>query len=259
MRRSAGSRRPRAVGATLAAAAIVVHDFPAQPLIRMVYRRTERVLQRLAARRDAILAAARALAAEGGMTAVQIVPVAERAGIAAGTVYRYFPSKTELVAELVEVACTSEREAIRQAADAAPGPLSAIAAAVAVFGARALQNRRLSWALIAEPAEPDIDAARHNFRNALVADLDRLIAVAIAAGLLPAEPPAGLAAPALVGALIEGLIGPLAPDVADTPARRREAVQSLTLLVLRALGVADARARGLVVQIALPPLAKGAA
>ena len=35
------------------------------------------------------------------MAAVQIAPVAERAGIAAGTVYRYFPSKTELVAALV--------------------------------------------------------------------------------------------------------------------------------------------------------------
>ncbi len=35
------------------------------------------------------------------MAAVQIAPVAERAGIAAGTGYRYFPSKTELVAELV--------------------------------------------------------------------------------------------------------------------------------------------------------------
>jgi len=45
--------------------------------------------------------------------------------------------------------------------------------------------------------------------------------------------------------LIEGLIGPLAPDAAG---RERDVVQSLTLIALRALGVADARARGLVVQ-----------
>ena len=96
----------------------------------MPYRRTENVVRRLAARHDAILAAAAALAAEGGMAAVQIAPVAERAGIAAGTVYRYFPSKTDLVAALV--AAVSEREigAMRRAADAAPGPLSALAAAI---------------------------------------------------------------------------------------------------------------------------------
>jgi hypothetical protein len=76
---------------------------------------------------------------------------------------------------------------------------------------------------------------------------------------LPPEQNPGFAAPALVGAMLEGLIGPLAPEVESSPARRREAVQAVTLLVLRALGVADARARGLVVQIALPPLSEGAA
>jgi AcrR family transcriptional regulator len=117
----------------------------------MPYRRTEHVVRRLAARHDAILAAARSAAAEGGMAAVQIAPVAERAGIAAGTVYRYFPSKTDLVNDLLEQACLREVEAMRQAAQAAPGPLSGIAAAVATFGQRALANRTLTWALIAEP------------------------------------------------------------------------------------------------------------
>jgi hypothetical protein len=56
----------------------------------------------------------------------------------------------------------------------------------------------------------------------------------------------------LVGALLEGLIGPLAPTDIAEPARAREAVQTLTLLALRGLGVVDARARGLVVQTVLP-------
>ena len=67
----------------------------------MAYRRTERVIRRQAERHDAIVAAAGEAASEGGMAAVQIAPVAARAGIAAGTVYRYFPSKTELVGALV--------------------------------------------------------------------------------------------------------------------------------------------------------------
>jgi len=214
----------------------------------MAYRRTEKVAQRLAARHAAILAAARAAASEGGMAAVQIAPVAERAGIAAGTVYRYFPAKTDLVAALV--AAISEREigAVRNAAAAAPGPLSALAAAIITFAGRALRSRPLAWAVIAEPVDAEVGAARLAYRSALAAEFERCLRAAIAGGHLP-EQDAALAAAALVGMLLEGLIGPLAPDASDRP---RDAVQSLTLLALRALGVADARARGLVVQTGFP-------
>jgi len=215
----------------------------------MPYRRTENVVRKLAARHDAILAAARALASEGGMAAVQIAPVAERAGIAAGTVYRYFPSKTELVSALVAALSENEIAALAKAADAAPGPLSALAAAIVSFSARALANRRLAFALIGEPVEADVDAARVAYRRALAGEFERRIQTAIAGGHLP-DQDAAVAAPALVGALIEGLIGPLAPAADATKARA--AVQALTLLALRALGVVDARARGLVVQTAVP-------
>src|SRR5215467_7721263 len=82
---------------------LIVHVTPV-----MVYRRTEKVVRRLAQRHAAIIEAARATAAEAGMAAVQIAPVAERAGIAAGTVYRYFTSKTALVTALVEAATATE-------------------------------------------------------------------------------------------------------------------------------------------------------
>ena len=51
---------------------------------------------------------------------------------------------------------------------------------------------------------------------------------------------------------MEGLIGPLAPSPTAMRPAAREAVQSATLLALRALGVVDARARGLVAQCVLP-------
>ena len=225
----------------------------------MAYRRTERVMRRLNARREAILTAAEALAGEAGIAAVQIAPVAARAGIAAGTVYRYFPSKTELVSELVRQVTAREIEAMRGAAEAAPGPLSAIAAAVAAFAARALRNRRLTAALIAAPADGNPALAGDRLREALGAELRRLTAAAVAAGLLAADvKPELMIAPALAGALIAGLTGTSGPAMPLTAAQQRETVQSLTLLVLRALGVPDARARGLVVQTALP-LTEGAA
>ncbi len=214
----------------------------------MPYRRTESVTRRLAARHAAIVAAAGESAREGGMAAVQIVPVATRAGIAAGTVYRYFPGKTDLVAALLAEISAREIAALRRAADIAPGPLSALSAMIMTFAVRALRDRRLTFAAIAEPVDAELDAERLKFRKALAGEFALRIAAASAGGHLPDQDSA-LAAAALLGLLIEGLIGPLAPDVAN---REREVVQSLTLIALRALGVADARARGLVVQTALP-------
>jgi AcrR family transcriptional regulator len=215
----------------------------------MAYRRTERVLQHLAARHDAIVAAARAIASEQGLGAVQIVPVAERAGIAAGTVYRYFPAKTDLVQALIESVSARELAAVRAAADTAPGPLSALAAGLVTFSARALRQRRLAFAVSAEPVDAAVDALRLAARKAFAAELEARIRAAIAGGHLP-EQDAAAAAGALAGLLVEGLIGPLAPP-ADA-AKARDTVQTVTLLALRALGVVDARARGLVVQTALP-------
>src|SRR5271169_4989123 len=117
----------------------------------MPYRRTESVTRRLAARHAAIVAAAGDTARAGGMAAVQIVPVAARAGIAAGTVYRYFPGKADLVAALLAEIAEREIATLRQAASVAPGPLSALAAAIMTFAARALHDRGLAFAAIAEP------------------------------------------------------------------------------------------------------------
>jgi AcrR family transcriptional regulator len=210
----------------------------------MPYRRTENVVRRLAARRAAIVDAARQTASEGGMAAVQIAAVARRAGIAAGTVYRYFPGKTDLVAALLEEIRDREIGALRRAAALAPGPLSALAAAIMTFGVRALRDRRLSFAATAEPVDAELDAARLSFRTALAGEFSLRVAAAVAGGHLP-DQNARRAGTALVGLLIETLIGPLAEDAAGG---ERELVQSLTLIALRALGVADARARGLVVQ-----------
>ena len=216
----------------------------------MPYRRTANVVLRLAEREESILAAATAIAAEGGMAAVQIAAVAARAGIAAGTVYRYYPSKTDLVAELVSAVARRELGAMTEAANAAPGPLSALAAAIATFAARALNERRLAWAVMGEPVDPQVDAMRLDFRRSLAGEVEARIRAAVVRGLLP-EQDAGVTAPAIVGALMEGLLGPLAPQLADAAASRA-AVQAATLLALRALGIVDARARGLVAQCVLP-------
>jgi AcrR family transcriptional regulator len=196
----------------------------------MAYRRTERETARLAARYDAIVEAARA--------------VAERAGIAVGTVYRYFPSKDDLVAAVVSATAEREVAAIRMAAAAAPGTLSGLAAAIVAFASGVMRARRLAWAVLAEAGEGG-GAGGLAHRRTLGGEFERLIQAAITAGQLPEQPPAATAA-AIIGATAESLVGPFAPP-SSGPQAERAAVQGITLFALRALGVADARARGLVI------------
>ena len=137
------------------------------------------------------------------------------------------------------------------AANAAPGPLSALAACIATFAARALNERRLAWAVIGEPVDAQVDAMRLDFRQSLAAELEARIKSAIEGRHLP-DLDARVAAPAIVG-VADGRAARTAGAFAERWRRRaREAVQTATLLALRALGVVDARARGLVAQCVLP-------
>src|SRR5689334_24845255 len=106
----------------------------------MPYRPTERTEARRAAGREAIVAAARELIARGGYREAQVAAVAARAGVATGTVYRHFPSKADLFAEVFRQVSAREVEAARTAAsDAAAGTAAArLAAAIEAFARRAL-------------------------------------------------------------------------------------------------------------------------
>lgn len=216
----------------------------------MPYRQTERVRRRLAERHAAILATAETIAAQSGLHAVQIVPVAERTRIAAGTIYRYFPAKRDLITALIKRASAADIEAMRAAAKAAPGPLSALCAGIATFAERASLRPRLTWAVLAEPVEPDLGDVRSEVRLALSQEIELGLRIAIERGSIPGQD-AAVTAAAIVGALLEGLLGPMAAQQDTVPGKRREVVQTLTLFALRGAGVLDARARGLVVQLVL--------
>lgn len=217
----------------------------------MAYRRTEKVEERLRARHAALVAAARAIAAAEGLDAVQVAPVARRAGVAAGTVYRYFDSKGALVAALVADVSARELAAMQDAAAASPGPLSALAAALVTLAGRALRQRRLIWAVIGEPVDAELAPMQREFRQSLVDAFAERVEEAATDGRLADANPA-LVARAIVGGLVEALIGPLAIAVEADSAAGRAAVQSFALSALRAIGIVDARARGLVVQAAWP-------
>jgi AcrR family transcriptional regulator len=183
----------------------------------MPYRPTERTEARRTATRQRIVRAALELVARGGYREAQVAAVARRAQVATGTVYRHFPSKADLLTEVFRVASQRELDAVAQAGgDDAPATAH-LAAAVETFARRALQGRRLAWALLAEPVDPAVEAERLQFRRAYASVFARTIAAGIAAGELPPQDPA-FTATALVGAIGEALVGPLSPTHAATDA-----------------------------------------
>jgi AcrR family transcriptional regulator len=177
----------------------------------VAYRPTARTEARRLAARERIVAAAHHLIARGGYRAASVADVAAEAGMATGSVYRHFPSKAELFAEVFRRASQHEVDATAAAAGDASRPATdRIADAVATFARRALQGRRLAWALIAEPVDPAVETERLVYRRAYADGFAAVLRDGIAAGELP-DQDVNLTAAALVGALSEALVGPLSP------------------------------------------------
>ncbi|MQA08659.1 MAG: TetR family transcriptional regulator [Pseudonocardiaceae bacterium] len=199
----------------------------------MPYRRTPRVQARLDAQRTAIIEAATGLLAEQGYAGCSVAAVAARAGVGIGSVYQHFPSKAELVVELFRVVVGREVQAVRKAAARPDDLVERIVAVVETFAVRALKSPRLAYALLAEPVDAPVEAERLVFRQAFRDAAATRITEAVAAGQLPPQD-AETAAAALIGAVAEVLVGPLAAG-GDTI----DPVPPLIEFTLRALGSSD--------------------
>jgi AcrR family transcriptional regulator len=177
----------------------------------MPYRPTEKTEARRAATRESIVRAAVDQLAEGGYASASVQAVAQRAGVATGTVYRHFPSKSDLFAEVFRRA--SARELAVMADTAAHEELPArerIAIGAETFARRALAEPTRAYALLAEPVDPAVEAERLTFRRAYRDLFASTIEQGIETGELPPQDAQTVAA-ALVGALGEALVGPLSP------------------------------------------------
>jgi AcrR family transcriptional regulator len=186
--------------------------------------------------RARLLRSAQELIEEGGYGAASVAAIADRAGVAAGTLYRHFPSKQELFVEVFRSVCAREERAMRAAAEdmsARPAP-ERLQGVLATFAERALRNPRLAWALIAEPVDPLVDAERLAYRERYAQVIGEALRAGIAAGELP-EQNVELTAAALVGGCGEALVGPLSPVAGQTPSDD-EVVAALRTFVRRAVG-----------------------
>ena len=196
----------------------------------MAYRRSQAVQERIDATRARIVDAAHDLIAERGYAGCSVALVADAAGVATGSVYRHFPDKGALFAEVFRTATQREVDAVAEAG-AKPGSIDErVARAVETFARRALKAPRLAYALIAEPVDPQVEAERLVDRRAYRDIFAQVIADAVDAGELPAQDPE-VAAAAVVGAMAEALVVPLHAGIASG-----RTVPELSAFIVRALG-----------------------
>ncbi len=185
------------------------------------------------ATRERLLAVARELIEQGGYGSASVVAIADRAGVAAGTLYRHFVSKEELFLEVFRDVCAGEERAMRAAADdAGPGAVDRLEAVLTTFARRALQNRSLAWALLAEPVDPQVDAERLAYRERYASLVAAELRAAVDAREIPRQEVAFTAA-ALVGGCGEALVGPL-----SSVNESEQVVASIRTFVRRAIGAA---------------------
>jgi AcrR family transcriptional regulator len=178
----------------------------------MAYRPTERTEQRKAEARERIVAAALDQLAEGGYASATMQTVAKRAGVATGSVYRHFPSKSDLFAEVFRRASSREMEIFRHATeDDGRSASERIAAATEAFARRAMAAPTRAYALIAEPVDPAVEAERLIFRRGYRDVLIEVLDQGVQRGEFELHDRQTTAA-ALVGAIGEALVGPLAAD-----------------------------------------------
>jgi AcrR family transcriptional regulator len=199
----------------------------------MPYRPTDRTRARLAAARERIVDAALDQLAEGGYASASVAIVARRAGVATGTVYRHFPSKADLLAEVFRRASQREVDVLRAMSDRDLPIADRLTAWVEAFVRRALAEPTRAYALIAEPVDPAVERERLTFRRAYADLFESALHDGVKRHeIAPLD--ARLTAAAIVGALAEALVGPLQRRDQGADAL----VAGLQTFVLRSVGAA---------------------
>lgn len=196
--------------------------------------------RRRAQARDAILAAARTVIGHHGFADAQISLIAREAGLAVGTIYKHFPSRTELFADLYRDAVTREFDVLTATVDDTPGDaLCQLATAITRFCDRTMRGGRFALALLVEPVDPRLEQVRLTYRAEFRSLLAGLVDRCVAEGSVP-DVDSRIAAAAVLGIMTEVLVLPPAePNSAD---EQRALVNDVTRTCLAALRADSDRA-----------------
>lgn len=198
----------------------------------MAYQRSAMMEERLAENRERILRSARELVAQGGFRMASITAVAEAAGMSTGAIYRYFPSKAELFVEVLNSAVNYECQVLNAIVDGEGSATARLRAAVESFVQRALKGPHLAYAFIAEPADPEVEAARLVCRRQFGDVFKRVLRQGMASGEFPKQS-VDVSAACIVGAFTEALVRPV--QTAGPPKPGQAMVKSIVDFCERAV------------------------
>lgn len=183
----------------------------------MAYRRTDQVSARLAQTRRQILNSAREIIAELGFSGAQMSDVAKRSGVATGTLYRYFANKEELCRQVFREVSTREMNMLATIASSDAAPEARLDKVLRTFAGRAIQGRRLAYALLAEPVDVGLAEERSRFRRTHAEIFAGILEEGVASGAFR-RCDVRLSAACMAGAIPTVLIGSLAPDADELDA-----------------------------------------
>ncbi|MFI8271755.1 TetR/AcrR family transcriptional regulator [Streptomyces rubiginosohelvolus] len=200
----------------------------------MAYRKTPTEMRRLEAAREHLVVCATEVVADVGWAQASVTAVSDAAGIAAGSVYQHFSSKSALAVEVFRRAAQREVDVLGEVLEGEGDPADRLRRGVEVFTRRALENHGLAYALLAAPAEPAVGAERLAFRRRYRALFASVIEEGVAGDQLPRQD-AEITAAALTGAIGEVLVYPLSTSAAEDVDLL---VAGLTAVALRCAGAA---------------------
>ncbi|MFE2504825.1 TetR/AcrR family transcriptional regulator [Streptomyces rubiginosohelvolus] len=200
----------------------------------MAYRKTPTEMRRLEAVREHLVVRATEVVADVGWAQASVTAVADAAGIAAGSVYQHFSSKSALAVEVFRRAAQREVDVLGEVLEGEGDPADRLRRGVEVFTRRALENHGLAYALLAAPAEPAVGAERLAFRRRYRALFASVIEEGVVGDQLPRQD-AEITAAALTGAIGEVLVYPLSTSAAEDADLL---VAGLTAVALRCAGAA---------------------
>jgi AcrR family transcriptional regulator len=185
-------------------------------------------------KRSRFLSAAIDLVAEVGFRETQITAIAERAGLAPSTFYRYFESREALLVEVVSHVSQHEVNVVAGIAMGSDEPRKLLRECAYTFGSRAIRAKQLGYALVAEPVGSEIELERLKYRRRLMRVFETIIERGMRDGDFLRQTPE-VSSACIVGSLFEALVGPLARDNNITEQQRLERVHEIADFCVRAV------------------------